>query len=110
MGSFQRARVERMLRPRPPLQDMATAKATDRLPLLNTFHLSQMTDDTGMLQHAIYSVPYCNEGYTTDDNARALIVSTLLNSSPLSASDEYLSLSRRYLAFLWLPSHCKTRS
>jgi len=108
MASFQRARVERMLRPRPALQDMATAKATDRLPLLNTFHLSQMTDDTGMLQHAIYSVPYCNEGYTTGDNARALIVSTLLNSSPLSASDEYLSLSRRYLAFLWLAFHDKT--
>ena len=108
MASFQRARVERMFRPRPALQDLVTAKATDQLPLLNTSHLSQMTDDTGILQHAIYSVPYCREGYTTDDNARALIVSTLLNSSPLSASDEYLSLSRRYLAFLWLAFHDKT--
>ncbi len=108
MASFQRARVERMLRPRPALQDLVAAKATDQLPLLNTFHLSQMTDDTGMLQHAIYSIPYCSEGYTTDDNARALIVSTLLNSSPLSASDKYLSLSRRYLAFLWLAFHDKT--
>ncbi len=108
MASFQRARVERMMRPRPALQYLVSAKATDQLPLLNTSHLSQMTDDTGMLQHAIYSVPYCNEGYTTDDNARALIVSTLLNSSPLSASDEYLALSRRYLAFLWLAFHDKT--
>jgi glycosyltransferase involved in cell wall biosynthesis len=108
MASFQQARVERMLRPRPAQQDLVTAKATDQLPLLNTFHLSQMTDDTGMLQHAIYSVPYCSEGYTTDDNARALIVSTLLYSSPLTASDEYLSLSRRYLAFLWLAFHDKT--
>src|ERR1700733_5261363 len=108
MASFQRARVERMLGPRPALQDLVAAKATDQLPLLNTSHLSQMTDDTGMLQHAIYSVPYCSEGYTTDDNARALIVSTLLNSSPLSASDGYLALSRRYLAFLWLAFHDKT--
>ena len=108
MASFQRARVERMLGPRPALQDLVAAKATDQLPLLNTSHLSQMTDDTGMLQHAIYSVPYCSEGYTTDDNARALIVSTLLNSSPLSASDEHLALSRRYLAFLWLAFHDKT--
>jgi hypothetical protein len=61
-----------------------------------------------MLQHAIYSIPYYNEGYTTDDNARALIVSTLLNSSPLSASNEHLALSRRYLAFLWLAFHDKT--
>ena len=73
MASFQRARVERMMRPRPALQDLVAAKATDQLPPLNTSHLSQMTDDTGMLQHAIYSVPYCSEGYTTDDNARALI-------------------------------------
>jgi glycosyltransferase involved in cell wall biosynthesis len=108
MASFQRARVERMMRPRPALQDLVAAKATDRLPQLNTSHLSQMTDDTGMLQHAIYSVPYCSEGYTTDDNARALIVSTMLNSSPLSASDEYATLSRRYLAFLWLAFHDKT--
>ena len=108
MASFQRARMERMLRPRPALQDLVTAKETDQLPLLNTYHLSQMTDDTGMLQHAIYSVPYCSEGYTTDDNARALIVSTQLNSSSLSASDEYLALSRRYLAFLWLAFHDKT--
>ena len=40
-----------------------------------------MTDDTGMLQHAIFSVPNSREGYTTDDNARALIVSTLLDES-----------------------------
>ncbi len=32
-----------------------------------------------MLQHAIFSVPNTREGYTTDDNARALIVSTRLD-------------------------------
>ena len=42
-----------------------------------------MTDDTGILQHAIFSVPNSLEGYTTDDNARALIVATLLNASAL---------------------------
>jgi glycosyltransferase involved in cell wall biosynthesis len=108
MASFQRARVERMLRPRPTLQDLFTVKATDRLPKMNTSHLSNMTDDTGMLQHAIFSLPNCNEGYTTDDNARALIVTTLLNSSPLSSSYEYSTLSHRYLAFLWLAFHDKT--
>jgi glycosyltransferase involved in cell wall biosynthesis len=108
MASFQRARGERMLRPRPALPDLVAAKAFDQLPLLNTSHLSQMTDDTGMLQHAIYSVPYCSEGYTTDDNARALIVSTALNNSNQSVSDGHLALSRRYLAFLWLAFHDAT--
>ena len=32
-----------------------------------------MTDDTGMLQHAIFTIPNRREGHTTDDNARALI-------------------------------------
>ncbi len=40
-----------------------------------------MTDDTGMLQHAIFSVPNTREGYTTDDNARALVVSMQLDES-----------------------------
>ena len=31
-----------------------------------------------MLQHAVFAVPNHHEGYTTDDNARALIVSILV--------------------------------
>ena len=62
-----------------------------------------MTDDTGILQHAIFSVPNTREGYTTDDNARALIVSVLLDENPEhTGSREYPNLSHRYLAFLWL--------
>ena len=29
-----------------------------------------MTDDTGMLQHAIFSIPRHDDGYCLDDNAR----------------------------------------
>jgi hypothetical protein len=54
MASFQCARIERMLLPRAALQDIFASKATDSLPALNTSHLSSMTDDTGMLQHAIF--------------------------------------------------------
>jgi hypothetical protein len=60
-----------------------------------------MTDTTGMLQHAIYSLPNYNEGYTTDDNARALITTVLveqLGEEWLTGTEE---LSARYLAFLW---------
>ena len=35
-------------------------------------HLDGMTDSTGLVQHAIYSIPRRESGYTTDDNARAL--------------------------------------
>jgi len=35
-------------------------------------HVDHMTDSTGLIQHAIYSLPRRESGYTTDDNARAL--------------------------------------
>jgi glycosyltransferase involved in cell wall biosynthesis len=107
MASFQRARVERTFRPRAALQDIFAPKATDTLPALNTSHLLSMTDDTGMLQHAIFSLPNSIEGYTTDDNARALVVTTLLDKLPSPQSHEYAALSHRYLAFLWFAFHEK---
>jgi glycosyltransferase involved in cell wall biosynthesis len=112
MATFQRARFERSLQPRPAQPDDAVLELIDpmeHLPVLNTNHLFTMTDDTGMLQHAIFSVPNTREGYTTDDNARALIVSTLLDKRPgYEYAEEHLSLSRRHLAFLWLAFHSDT--
>jgi glycosyltransferase involved in cell wall biosynthesis len=102
MASFQRARFERSLQPKASHPDdlvVTTSESEDRLPGIDTRHLLTMTDDTGMLQHAIFSVPNSREGYTTDDNARALIVSTQLENMDEAGS---LNLSRRYLAFLWL--------
>ncbi len=61
MASFQRARFERSLRPRPAQQDEFAVTSADDLPMLNTAHLLNMTDDTGILQHAIYSVPNTRE-------------------------------------------------
>jgi glycosyltransferase involved in cell wall biosynthesis len=103
MGSFQRARFERTLQPRAAQKDEVAASSLEVLPMLNTDHMLNLTDDTGILQHAIFSVPNTNEGYTTDDNARALIVSVLSDDHlPQVGREEYLNLSRRYLAFLWL--------
>jgi hypothetical protein len=80
------------------------------VPELKLDHMQRMTDGTGMLQHAVFNVPNYNEGYTTDDNARALIVSVQLDelknlATELDLEERTLSLSRdlgrRYLAFLW---------
>ena len=106
MASFQRARFERSLHPRAAQQDDSAMSSADHLPALNPNHLLTMTDDTGILQHAIFSVPNTREGYTTDDNARALIVSVLLDENPEYADRrEYPNLSHRYLSFLWLAFH-----
>ncbi len=112
MATFQRARFERSLQPRAAQPDdaaLSLIEPVEYLPVLNTDHLCAMTDDTGMLQHAIFSLPYTQEGYTTDDNARALIVSTLLDKSDgPEHCEDHLNLSRRYLAFLWLAFHPDT--
>jgi hypothetical protein len=72
------------------------------LPAVKLNHLSRMTDDTGMLQHALFAVPNHHEGYTTDDNARALIVSIRVQQLAAPGNAEAKKLASRYLAFLWL--------
>jgi hypothetical protein len=57
-----------------------------------------LTDDTGMVQHAKFSTIDRREGYTTDDNARALIVA--LRYHKLYGDQDALSLAHTYLTFL----------
>ena len=61
-------------------------------------HIFRMTDDTGMFQHARYSLPNLVEGYTTDDNARALIMAVRLYERLQKPA--YLALVYRYLSFV----------
>ena len=61
-------------------------------------HLDRMTDSTGLLQHAIYSVPRRESGYTTDDNARALRLATRLWQR--QPGERMLGRVTTYLSFL----------
>ncbi len=97
MESFERARAERRHFTPPDFTVKALDKRPGELPPLKLDHLRRMTDGTGMLQHALFTVPNYREGYTTDDNARALIVSTLLEEL---GSGEAFELASRYLAFV----------
>ena len=65
---------------------------------LNDTHIFRMTDDTGMFQHARFSIPDLDKGYTTDDNARALIMAVMLYEE--LPQNNYLSLVYRYLGFV----------
>ena len=70
-------------------------------------HLRRLTDDTGLLEHALGRIPRRREGYTTDDNARALWTVTewlSFDSETVSPEDrsELARLADIYLAFmLW---------
>jgi hypothetical protein len=61
-------------------------------------HLDRMTDSTGLIQHAIYSIPRRESGYTTDDNARALRLCTRLWER--QPGDRMLGRVTTYLSFL----------
>jgi len=61
-------------------------------------YIFRLTDDTGMLQHSKYSIPDPRHGYTTDDNARALIMALMLYGR--YKKKKYLDLVYRYSSFL----------
>ncbi len=78
-----------------------------RLPSLDLDHLRAMTDDTGMIQHARYTVPNRHHGYSTDDNARALIAVVL--AKYVRPDDPTLArLAMQYVAFLDYAFNAKT--
>jgi glycosyltransferase involved in cell wall biosynthesis len=102
MGSFERVYNERLRKPRATFSAQNTEKALDRLPAIKLDHLRRMTDGTGIVEHAVFNVPNYPEGYSTDDNARALIVAILLEELGSTSATRSLDLAARYLAFLWL--------
>ncbi|MCX2476564.1 glycosyltransferase [Pedobacter sp. MC2016-05] len=83
---------QKPLRVVPPIIDV------EGMPALNLSHISLLTDDTGIIQHARFGIPNLKEGYCIDDNARALIMA-------LMAFEQYknqkaLKLIPVYLSFI----------
>ena len=99
LAVFKEIREERRRRPRRVLVADALHPSATELPEINLNHLYRLTDHTGIFQHAHFTVPDRREGYCTDDNARALIVSTLAEES-LPKDPRISGLSTIYLSFL----------
>jgi glycosyltransferase involved in cell wall biosynthesis len=70
------------------------------LPPIHLDHLRRMTDSAGLLQHATCNVPNYHEGYSIDDNARALIATTYLEELGFDKTEKTGELAARYLAFV----------
>jgi hypothetical protein len=104
MESFAQVRSDRMQNPRVQFAARTGAKVLNQLPALKLDHFTALTDDTGMFQHAIFTIPNRAEGYTTDDNARALIFAVQLEQFDRARSGNDDSTNpgspSRYLAFL----------
>ncbi|HEU4628073.1 MAG TPA: glycosyltransferase [Steroidobacteraceae bacterium] len=108
-NAARRHRLEVIARPigTPTAHDDDGAPAPEMQPS----HFVSMCDDTGLLQHAIHSVPDRSHGYCLDDNARALLVACALNApgeQPLSET-----LTARFAAFVqhaWNPDARRFRN
>lgn len=110
LESFQRARTDRRTAPRSAFAGWTLASRPYDLPPLRLDHVLRMSDGTGMLQHARFNVPDFNEGYCTDDNARAFILCNLLSElGGRPPSDDLDRLATSYLAFLAAAMNHQTR-
>ncbi len=70
------------------------------LPVIKLDHIVRMTDSIGIFQHAQYNVPNFAEGYCTDDNSRALILTVLLENLGTINSLRLTDLASRFLGFV----------
>jgi len=80
-------------------------------PAMQVSHLLSMCDDTGLLQHAVHSVPDRSHGYCVDDNARALLLACALNHRGEQRLPELLI--SRFAAFVqhaWNPDTRRFRN
>lgn len=69
-------------------------------PSIDFSHIRHLTLPSGLLQHALGSVPSLRHGYCLDDNARALLVTTQAKES--GHPEDLSGLSIRYLSYMQL--------
>jgi hypothetical protein len=98
--SFSRARAADTHRRRTSFQAQTVASRPAGWPEVDLRHVRALTDDTGILQHAVFSIPRYEDGYCLDDNARALLLMTLLEEAGTDQPMAVRALASRYLAFV----------
>ncbi len=76
--SFEQARQDHSFVGRKSSPIKTLDEQPGQLPELKLDHLFRMSDSTGIFQHASFTVPNFSEGYCTDDNARALVLTLML--------------------------------
>jgi glycosyltransferase involved in cell wall biosynthesis len=99
MEAFQRTRLGRQEQPVKPLAVRTLSEQQAELPDWRLDHLVRLSDSAGILQHAIYTIPNYTEGYCTDDNARALLLTVLLEELG-QGGVQIQRLATTYAAFL----------
>lgn len=68
------------------------------MPPFSLKHIHRLTDDTGIMQHAKFSIPNLKDGYCLDDNARALLMALMAYTE--KNNDKALELCPIYLSYI----------
>jgi len=92
--------------------DQARDQAPVRLPVPTRMPQAQprldaverLTDNCGMMQHSIFSVPDRNHGYCVDDNARALILMHRLDAMRDARSEALATIYASFVQHAWNPA------
>jgi glycosyltransferase involved in cell wall biosynthesis len=94
-----------------PIDAIRFGRSGHAIPEIRIGHFLSLCDSTGVLQHAVHSVPDRAHGYCTDDNARALLFSNLLvNCGEVQLAE---SVTARFAAFIqhaWNPDTRRFRN
>jgi glycosyltransferase involved in cell wall biosynthesis len=86
-------------------------RESSTFPELRIGHFLSMCDSTGLLQHAVHSIPNRAHGYCVDDNARALLLSNALATFGEARLSE--PMTTRFAAFIqhaWNPDTQRFRN
>ena len=98
----------RAVAPLPARKPLVTHAPPPRMQLA---HFTSMCDDTGLLQHAVHSVPDRSHGYCVDDNARALLLSVALNTPGEDPMPEKLTVTfASFVQHAWNPDTRRFRN
>ena len=101
IGSEGGVGIERRTPPRFTIGGWVLPEPLWQIPAPRFDHLVRMSDDTGIFQHAAYTVPNFHEGYCADDNARAYILCNMVaESAGEGTGGDLETLGTRSLAFL----------
>jgi glycosyltransferase involved in cell wall biosynthesis len=94
-----------------PIDAIVSGSKGQAIPEIRIGHFLSLCDSTGMLQHAVHSVPDRSHGYCVDDNARALLFSCALSYSGEAQLSE--TMTTRFAAFVqhaWNPDTRRFRN
>jgi glycosyltransferase involved in cell wall biosynthesis len=111
LAAFESSCETRRIGNRAPAAQSDFWREGNAFPEMRIGHFLSMCDSTGLLQHAVHSIPDRNHGYCVDDNARALLLSTALATLGETRLSE--PMTARFAAFIqhaWNPDTHRFRN